>query len=85
MKRPNMQVVRLDEPLHLEAIGVTADYVGLGKMEGATEYSVFIQFAPNADPELARILHVTIDNAEFLRDSIQYALDQHRMRTCENN
>ena len=85
MKRSNMQVVRLDEPLHLEAIGVVADYVGLGKTEGETEYSVFIQFAPAADPELARILHVSIENAEFLRDSIQYALDQHRVRTCENN
>ena len=85
MSRSNMQVVQLDAPLQLEAIGVTAEYVGLGKLDGETGYSIFIQLAPVGAPEAARILHVSIENAHFLRESIQYALEQHRARTCENN
>jgi len=85
MSRSNLQVVRLDEPLHLEAIGVTAEFVGLGRMQDAAEYSIFIQIAANGSPELAAVLHVSIENARFLRDSIDFALYQHRVRTCENN
>jgi hypothetical protein len=85
MSRPNLQIIHVDAPLPLEAIRVTAEFVGLGKLTDAAEYGVFFQFAPVGADELARILHVSIDNARFLRDSIDYALEQYRVRTCENN
>jgi hypothetical protein len=81
MSRPTVRVIVPETPLYVDAFEARADYVGLGQADESPEYRLFIRLAPSAAPELAVLIHVSLDDARFLREAIDAVLQQYRAIT----
>ena len=85
MNRSKLRVTALDAPLLLTAVAVSIDRVGLGRMEADPKPRLFLELAPTGAPHLARIVHVSVETAEFLRDAFAHVLDLNRNQPCANS
>ncbi len=85
MSRPTIRLFVPEAPLRVEAYEACAAAVGLGQPPQSAEYRVFIHLAPADAPERGAFVHLSIDEAEFLRAALDTVLDQHRARSRDAN
>jgi hypothetical protein len=73
------QFIRVVFParLHVQAVPAVAESVGLGRPTDSDEYRVFVSMTPPGAPDYADIVHLSMDNARYLRDAIDAVLEQH--------
>jgi len=79
MSRPKIRVFVPETPLNVKACAVETHSVGLGQAPQSTEHRVFIFFIQEDEPDRGEILHVSLDNAVFLRDAIDTVLQEYRV------
>jgi hypothetical protein len=77
MSRRSIRVV-FPESLHLQAVPAVAESVGLGRPIDASEYRVFVIMTPPNAPHGADVVHLSVDNARYLRDAIDAVLEEHQ-------
>ena len=78
MNRPKLHLFVPETPLPVEACPVETHSVGLGQAPGVPEHRVFVLLAPAGAPERGVLLHLSLDDARFLRDAIDTVLEQQR-------
>jgi hypothetical protein len=85
MKRSHIRAIVPETPLYVQACAVETHYVGLGQPPDSPEYRAFIlvQVAGIDDP--GTMIHVSLDDALFLRDAIDTVLERHRVITNNAN
>jgi hypothetical protein len=78
MSRPTIRLIIPETPFAVEACAALVHSVGLGQAPEISPHRVFLVLAPPEAPERVTLIHVSIDDAEFLRDAIDTVLAQHR-------
>ncbi len=79
MSRPTIRLIVPEAPFCVEACAARVHSVGLGQAPDGTPHRVFLVLAPPSAPERATMIHVSLEDAEFLRDAIDTVLQQHRV------
>jgi hypothetical protein len=77
MSRRTVRILVPETPLHVAACAAETHSVGLGQPPESTEHRLFIFFTQVDEPDRGDIVHLSIDNARFLRDAIDTVLEQH--------
>jgi hypothetical protein len=78
MSRRTVRILVPESPLEVSACPAQADSIGLGQPPQSTEHRIFIFFSQPDEPGRGDIVHISIDNAGFLRDAIDTVLGQYR-------
>jgi hypothetical protein len=85
MNRPTIRVIVPETPVFVEACEAGASYVGLGQPPQSSEHRVFILLEAPGMPGCGTMIHVSLDDARFLRDAIETVLERHRVITSQSN
>jgi hypothetical protein len=85
MSRPKIRVFVPETPLNVKACAAETHSVGLGRAPVTDEHRVFIFFVQEDEPDRGEIVHLSIDNAAFLRDAIDTVLQEYRVITGNAN
>jgi hypothetical protein len=78
MSRPKIHIFVPETPLHVRACAAEGHSVGLGQAPESAEHRVFVFFTQEDEPDRGEIVHLSIDNAVFLRDAIDTVLQEYR-------
>ena len=79
MSRPKIRVYVPETPLNVKACAAETHSVGLGQAPASAEHRIFIFFLQEDEADRGEILHLSIDNAAFLRDAIDTVLQEYRV------
>ena len=85
MSRPSIRLFVPESPLCVEACAAQVHSVGLGQAPEGSPHRIFLVLAPPERPERATLIHVSVDDAQFLREAIDTVLEQHRATTQNAN
>ncbi len=78
MSRRTVRILVPETPLQVTACTAQADSIGLGQPPQSSEYRLFIFFSQPEAPDRGEVVHISLDNARFLRDAIDTVLEQYR-------
>lgn len=79
MNRPKIRIFVPETPLNVRACAAETHSVGLGQAPESAEHRIFVFFIQEDEPDRGEILHVSLDNAVFLRDAIDTVLEEYRV------
>ena len=79
MSRPKIRVFVPETPLNVKACAAESHSVGLGQAPVTAEHRIFFFFMQEDEPDRGEIIHVSLDNAAFLRDAIDTVLQEYRV------
>jgi hypothetical protein len=77
MSRPTIRLIVPEAPFYVEACATQVHSVGLGQSPEGSPHRVFLVLAPPEEPERATLIHVSLDDARFLRDAIDTVFERH--------
>jgi hypothetical protein len=85
MNRSTIRVFVPETPIYVEACEAEAHYVGLGQPPDSHEHRVFLLLQGRGAPASGTMIHISLDDARFLRDAIDTVLERHRVITTSAN
>ena len=85
MSRPKIRVFVPETPLNVQACAAEIHSVGLGRAPVTDEHRIFVFFVQEEDPGRGEVVHLSLDNAAFLRDAIDTVLQEYRVITGNAN
>lgn len=85
MKRSHIRAIIPETPIYVQACAVETHYVGLGQPPDSEAYRAFILVQVPGIDDPGTMVHVSLDDAVFLRDAIDTVLERHRVITSSSN
>jgi hypothetical protein len=85
MKPAHVRVIVPETPIYVEACAAETSYVGLGQPPNSEEYRAFILIQVPGVADQGVLVHVSLDDARFLREALDTVIARHRALTSGTN